>query len=389
MTRAHGPTLYPAGPIDATTLLTAIPALLGFIPHASLVLLSLHERGTVQCVMRYDLSLKPTGTPDDDLLVVLARLGRIIGRQGRGGATDNPDVVAAIVDNRFRPGDPRYRRVMEIADERCSDSGGVAQGFVVTEFEQHAPWQLVWQPGATGPTTACPVLESGGGLSDPRSCPTALATAFATGRRLLTRRTEIAEMLTSLPHCSSAECAMAGGGPADDRSGINPSGSDAQCIDHGLGVPDRTEQAALFNELLDVMHAPPAIAECAQMERFERAILTIPVRDALLACAVTDLREGAQSLWRMLTRRLRGRGRASAATLLAHAHYIAGEGAYAGVALDLALSADPDWKLAGLLDRALRSGVEPALLWGTISDCYRIAAELGVDLPHATMREVG
>ena len=35
--------------------------------------------------------------------------------------------------------------------------------------------------------------------------------------------------------------------------------------------------------------------------------------------------------------------------LLAHLHYIAGEGAYAAVALDTALDADPEWSLAVLL----------------------------------------
>ncbi|MCB1293509.1 MAG: DUF4192 family protein, partial [Gordonia sp.] len=86
---------------------------------------------------------------------------------------------------------------------------------------------------------------------------------------------------------------------------------------------------------------------------------------------------------------LTGSARASAASLLAHLHYIAGEGAYAAVALDTALDADPEWSLAVLLSRALHSGAHPAMLWATVGYSYELAASLGVDLPQPTMARVG
>ncbi|MGC4932723.1 DUF4192 domain-containing protein [Gordonia sp. DT30] len=349
--------------IDATTLLSALPAMLGFLPDHSLILVALRSRTRVRVAMRYDLSLTPDGRPAEDLLAVIEGLGQIVHRHGGG------PVVGVIVDDRHGPADPRYRRVMSLAHDSLYESGGLAQGFVVTRFEQHAPWQLIWQSGR-GPTTArWDRRNDVGTMADPRTSPTAVAEAVSTGRRILADRSEIAAMLTPLPHCESAVC-------------------DARKQNPGRGAVGITGPADLLRVVLDAM-GDPSVPDCHTMAMLEAAITTIAVRDAALACAVTDMRPDAERLWRMLTRRLQGTGKASAATLLAHLHYIGGEGAYAGVSLDCALDADPDWALAVLLDQALRSGAQPALLWEMIDDSYQIATDLGVPIPGATLRAVG
>lgn len=94
--------------------------------------------------------------------------------------------------------------------------------------------------------------------------------------------------------------------------------------------------------------------------------LTDPmIRDACLATAVppdTALAGSAARLWQALTRALPAPERADAASLAAFAAYQAGDGALAGIALDVALQADPVHVLAGLLDRALKHGMHPRQL---------------------------
>ncbi|WP_288336148.1 DUF4192 domain-containing protein [uncultured Gordonia sp.] len=409
----------PPSPIDATTLLSAVPALLGFIPSRSLIVVVLQSPNSVRVAMRYDLSLTPDGRATDELLVVAESFGHIVRRHGGG------PVLAVIADDRYSPHDDRYRQVFSLADDCLADSGGLAQGFVVTAFERHAPWQLIWRRCA-GPTAAgVGGRPASGTMADPYTSPTAVAEAVSTGRRILADRGEMAAMLTPLPHCDSPNCdslncefpssdspirtesiavqpvsartelrlapprgeratrpALAGiesDGGIESHVGIEP---------HGGIEPREGRNAELLRAVLRAMQAP-GVPDCATMTVLHRAITTLPVRDAALACAVTDLRSDAENLWRTLTRRLRGTGRASAATLLAHLHYIGGEGAFAGIALDCALAADPGWKLATLLDQALRGGATPSLLWEMIDESYGIATDLGVVIPRATLRAVG
>jgi hypothetical protein len=65
------------------------------------------------------------------------------------------------------------------------------------------------------------------------------------------------------------------------------------------------------------------------------------------------------SLWCDVLRRAQPELAAPPATLLSFAAWRAGEGAVASIALDRALRADPDYRMARLLDQALRHGLSP------------------------------
>ncbi|MGW0035772.1 DUF4192 domain-containing protein [Gordonia sp. NPDC003376] len=374
----------------ATALLTAVPGLLGFIPESSVVLISMTGHNRVHATMRYDLSLRADGEPDDDLLAVLDRLGGIVAGQG-------PEfVVGAIADNRFAPRDERYHRVFATADTFLTAAGGIAHGFVVTEFEEHAPWELIWQGHGparvrTGAGDAgrdrlgWPDRRIVGSMADPHIAPTAVRHAVDTGRRLLARRSDIAEMLAPLPHCESEDCAVTGPRAARSRTDATTTGfAGITELDPIGGDRITRDRRALLAAVMGALRTRPRL-DCTTVSELERAITTPAVRDALLACAVTDLRLDAEWLWRMLTRRLTGHGRAQAASLLGHLHYIAGEGSYAGVTIDVALAADPGARLAQLLDSALRGGVHPQMLWEVIAESRAAAAALGVELPAITL----
>ncbi|MDL9936375.1 DUF4192 domain-containing protein [Gordonia sp. ABSL1-1] len=343
---------------DPGALLTAVPALLGFVPERSIIVLVCGAEHTVEATMRHDLALTPDGRPTTELIGVLDHLGAICADYVPA------QIVVVIADDRYPPDDARYRRVMAVADRLLAAQAGVCRGFVVGEFASGAPWSAIWPVIAEGRDARSEMTV--GILEDPWSCPTAVAVAVVHGRPLLRRREEIAEMLAPEPGCADPGC----------RHHASVDGTDGSVVD----------SAELFATVVDSVRRPRRRLDCATLAELDRAITELRVRDAAMALAVNDDRDNAEKLWRQLTRRLTGSGRASAATLLAHLHYIRGEGAYAGVALDIALSADPTWSMAHLLDDALRTGLRPAILWTTVSNCYRIAEELGQTLPRPTLR---
>ncbi|TYQ11280.1 UNVERIFIED_ORG: uncharacterized protein DUF4192 [Gordonia westfalica J30] len=350
-------------PIDPTTLLTAIPALLGFIPERSIIVVAFAPDRGISATMRHDLALDDTGAPTSELSTVLAGLGAITHSYGAD------EVVAIIADDRYPADDPRYRRVLAIADRHFDAIGGVATGFALSAFDPGAAWSVIWCPD--GQAWSVDVLDDREGvIDDPQTCPTAIAEAVKSGRRILPRRSEMRAMLEPLPgECSDARrCSY--------------------CEACRVDVPAMSDPV-LLNLLIGVVADGGGPLDCAEVAVLEQAVRRPPVRDAALALAVTDLRDDAESVWRELTRRLSGPGRAAAATLLAHLHYIGGEGAYAGVALDVALESDADAKLAGLLDTALRAGVRPTMLWEMIDGSYETARELGVQMPEITRRAAG
>jgi Domain of unknown function (DUF4192) len=72
--------------------------------------------------------------------------------------------------------------------------------------------------------------------------------------------------------------------------------------------------------------------------------------------------EGAERLWAALVRGVPALYRAQPATLLAIAAYLRGDGTLAGLALDVAEEVQPGHRMAGLLRAAIAQGISPAEL---------------------------
>ncbi|HKT01420.1 MAG TPA: DUF4192 domain-containing protein, partial [Rugosimonospora sp.] len=83
-----------------------------------------------------------------------------------------------------------------------------------------------------------------------------------------------------------------------------------------------------------------------------------PVRDHAWCAVGGDLTVHV-SLWTDVVRRAEPDLAAPPATLLGFAAWRAGEGAIASIALARALRSDPDYRMARLLDHALRHGLSP------------------------------
>jgi Domain of unknown function (DUF4192) len=108
---------------------------------------------------------------------------------------------------------------------------------------------------------------------------------------------------------------------------------------------------------------PPAQMTQRQVAELLIALADVPTRD-VAADWVTGrgqaTAESAQSLWHELTRRAPAPYDVAPAALLALAAWHAGHGALARVAVDRALTSDPSYRLARLVERLLDGGVDPA-----------------------------
>ena len=110
--------------------------------------------------------------------------------------------------------------------------------------------------------------------------------------------------------------------------------------------------------------------------------LTDPrVRDTLYALAVGRDAAPAESLWALLARTLPEPWRVEALVLLAFSAYARGDGPLAGVSLEAALRCNPRPRMAGMLDQALQSGMRPEQIRELALTGYRLAKQLGVELP--------
>lgn len=364
----------PAVLIDPDRLLAAIPGLLGFIPERSLVLLAFEEPATLIASMRQDLGFTDTGRPDTAMRAQLRELGEIVAGFGAAG------VVAVVVDDRFDRGDAaaelvRYGAVFRAVEGRFGEAGGVCAGFVIGELSVGAEWFTAWEPYRRAgrhhpPAPLRGPIAASGRLSDPLLSPVALERAVYGGRPVLSRRSDLIALLDPRPHCDDRRCVpvvpvLPPGPPGED---------DAQRVRLVLEAVGRGADASM---------------SCGRVNRLAEALCSVHTRDVLLALALTDLRDRAEHLWLRLARSLRGRPGAAAATLLGHSHYLAGEGAFASIAIERALDLDPEYHLAQLLDSALIHGLRPAGLGDVVDYSFDLAGALGLTLPPRTRRPAG
>lgn len=83
------------------------------------------------------------------------------------------------------------------------------------------------------------------------------------------------------------------------------------------------------------------------------------VREAGLACALTECAGAAERLWTVLTRATPAPVVAHPASLLATAVYLRGDATLAQIALDVALAADPDYPPALAVRSCLNRAIPP------------------------------
>jgi hypothetical protein len=320
-------------------LIAALPAVLGFVPEKSLVLVTV-ERGEMGCVMRVDLSDEVTATVDHIAEVAAAA---------------EPEAAIAVVVDESGAGcrmcNDDYRELAAELSSALAERGiELLAAHVVDRVAAGGRWHCADGCGLAG------------AVEDPCASPLAVA-AVLDGRRLYARRAELQEVIAVADPARSVALAaaigdcVAGESDADARRNVEMAIAAAAQVADGRPLSDDTA-AQLACALSDPL-----------------------VRDTLFALAVGEDAGQAEALWAELSRTLPEPWRVEALVLLAFSAYARGDGPLAGVSLDAALTCDAAHRMAGMLDTALQSGMRPEQIRDLARTGYRLANRLGVRLP--------
>ncbi len=327
-------------------LIGALPAVLGFVPEKSLVLVSLEE-GRMGAVMRVDLS--------DALSDGIGHLAEIAASSGADR------VVAVIVDDdgALCPMcNDDHRRWCELLRQALADNGvELYAAHVVDRVAEGGKWHCVDDCGARG------------AVDDPGSSPLAAA-AVLEGRRLYSRRADLQAVVAPTDPSRTAALADAIRAQAIRRESAwqkDPDGCGRHDVEAAMAAAARV---CAGEELGD-----------DELAALACALTDVAVRDTLYALAVGVDAGLAETLWAVLARSLPEPWRAEALVLLAFSAYARGDGPLAGISLDAALRSVPEHRMAGMLDTALQSGMRPERIRELAVTGYRLARKLGVRLP--------
>jgi hypothetical protein len=327
-------------------LIAALPAVLGFVPENSLVLVSL-DRGELGSVMRVDLS--------EGILDRVAHLAEIAAAAGPEAA------IAVIVDaeGAHCPGcnDDHRQLCAELAEALSQHGIRLWAAHVVDRVARGGRWHCVDGCGC------------GGAVDDPSASPLAAA-AVLDGRRLYPRRADLQAVIAVDDPVRSTELADAIRRQAAQREvahRADPKRCGRRDVRNAMAVASRVAGGET-----------PSGAELAVLGC---ALADVQVRDTLYALAVGDKAGEAESLWALLARTLPPPWRVEALVLLAFSAYARGDGPLAGVSLEAALRCDPGHRMASMLDQALQSGLKPDDIRELAVTGSRLAKRLGVRLP--------
>lgn len=331
-------------------LVAALPAVLGFVPEKSLILVPL-DAGELASVLRVDLS---------------AELSDRLGHLAEVAAASGPEAAVAVIVDADGAACPvcneEYRQLCAALSEELSQRDIVlVAAHVVDRVAAGGRWHCVDGCGA------------GGDVDDPSASPLAMA-AVLDGRRLYARRTDLQAVITVDERAGSAELAAAIEHHAAAREAAcraDPDGCGRRDVENAMAVAARL---AGGQPLCD-----------AELATLGCALTDVQVRDTLYALAVCENAGEAESLWALLARRLPTPCRVEALVLLAFSAYARGDGPLAGVSLEAALRCEPGHRMAGMLDTALQSGLRPEQIRELAVTGYRLAKRLGVRLPPRRM----
>lgn len=327
-------------------LIAALPAVLGFVPEQSLVLVSL-EHGEMGAVMRLDLDKALDGD--------LRHLAEIASASGA-------DRVVAVIVDAEGAGCPMCNQdYRELCDELTAALSAqdmeLYAGHVVDRIESGGRWHCVDGCGANG------------AVEDPMASPLAAA-AVLDGRRLYRRRSDLQAVIAVADERRSAALVpiISERGEARDVDWrTDPDGCGRRDVEAAMALGARVCDGGELDD--------------AELAGLACALTDVAVRDTLYALAVGADAARAEALWALLARTLPGPWRTEALVLLAFSAYARGDGPLAGLSLEAALRSDPEHRMAGMLDTALQSGMRPEQIRELAGTGYRLAKKLGVRLP--------
>jgi Domain of unknown function (DUF4192) len=321
----RAPDLRLRGPAD---IVHAIPYLLGFHPHESLVLIGLDG---CELVVTARVDLVDLSEP--------ALIAQTMTAMHRGGTRE---VVAALVTEMGCG--PEQRWLSEVGE--LSDVAKAA-GCELLDVLLVAAGR--WRSLVCVDSLCCP--PEGHPIPAPDQSAVAASATFA-GLVALPDRDSLAALLAPRPD--------------DERGRLTPALAaehtrrERQTLADGPQRARRSDTRALFAAArrTDAGSASPSEDEVV---RFGAALTDIAVRDSLWL-AVDDARLDGRELWRALAVRLPTPHDAAPLFLFGWCSWRAGNGALAGIAAERAIDSDPGYSAANLLLAAVRHGIDPRRL---------------------------
>jgi hypothetical protein len=327
-------------------VIAALPAVLGFVPEKSLVLVSIGDN-ELGSVMRVDLS---------------EALADQIGQLAEVASAASPEAAIVVIVDADGADCPmcnqQYRDLCAALTEELSQRNiELWAAHVVDQVAAGGRWHCVDGCGA------------GGVIDDPSASPVAMA-AVLDGRRLYARRADLQSVIAADERAASAALAALIGERAASRDAAHRADASA-CV--RSDVEDAIAAAGRVAHGRQLCDAELAGLACALGD--------VEFRDTMYALAVGQRAGEAESLFAVLARSLPPPWRVEALVLVAFSAYARGDGPLAGVSLEAALRCQPDHRMAGMLDTALQSGLRPEHIRELAATGYRLAERLGVRLP--------
>ncbi|MCE5290367.1 MAG: DUF4192 domain-containing protein [Nocardiaceae bacterium] len=325
-------------------LIAAVPAMLGFFPTTSIVLMFVGGPSgrRIGPIVRYDMI--PAGFSESDVEHII---GSICERAVSVQDLSIQSVICLFVDAWPTT---VHDMVLRVLDRQVHDYGlRVSDAYWTPEIAPGKPYRSMLAD------------RKHGRLPDPTTSEVAAASVLS-GRRIFGSRDDLAAVFASTPCPEADEVARR------------------------LRRPSKPPKPRLG--LQRVLRAVWAVGagESVSVETVvvvSRALGDKKVRDAALALAATNHAKAAECLWTAMARLVPAPHRAEPLTLLGHMAYLDGDGAMASSAFGAALECDPQHVLAGLLDESLQSGIAPAEIRAFTACGFDCAAQLGVELSPA------
>ncbi|MET0900173.1 MAG: DUF4192 domain-containing protein [Mycobacterium sp.] len=328
-------------------LIAALPAILGFTPEDSLVLVSVH-RGEVGAVLRVDLST--------ELIDGLDGLASV-------AAAAAPDAAIAIIvdaEGALCPGclDGHRQLCTALAEELSAHDIPLWAAHIVDRVGAGGRWRCVDGCGSRGV------------VDDPESSPVTVA-AVLDGRRLYGRRADLLAVIDvrdarQAQRIGEAIAALRQGGDHGAQGG-DAQGRTRRAVQDALAALERSADGTALSD--------------AEIAVVAYGLSDLQARDTLYALAVGERADDAETLWAALSRCLPEPWRVEALVQMAFCAYVRGDGPLAGLSLDEARRISPGHRMAGLLDEALQRGMRPEQIRDLAHTGYRLADELGIELP--------
>ncbi|MFG1706007.1 DUF4192 domain-containing protein [Nonomuraea sp. M3C6] len=327
------PCLTLTSPAD---ILAAVPYLVGFHPHHSLIVIGL-DHGQAKVVARWNLPLPPE---------TLAPLALLFDREG----------VTEIVIVGYGPGE----LVTPAVDEAR---------LLATKTEVHVGEALRAHEGRYW-SYVCDVPMCCPAEGTPYDPSTSQIAAEATVRGLVALPDREALERTIAPLTGPVRMAM--------RRATADAITDVRARLTAATDLDTFAQDFIAQGLARVRSALQTHTEGGRLEDAEAARLGLDltitrVRDE----AWTLMDESHALLWKDLTRRLEPRFTPPAASLLAMAAWRAGNSVQATIAVERALTIDPGYSMANLLMHALQNLLSPSIIRGRLPSPGELDAAMG------------